>query len=281
MATSTQFTERLPLLAEELPAQRRRQLAARRLHFRQAQRLESVATLAGGLAHDLNNVLAPIITFAELLRRRVPGQDEQKYLEQLVGNAWRGAEIVRQILTFADGVEGDRIELELADLIREACRSARDDLPAGVDLEAELAPGLWPVTGDPGQLRQVVANITLNAREAILGAGRIVIRAQNARVDPATARAHPGAAAGPHVVVSIIDNGCGIPPELFERIFDPFFSTKKSPRFGRGLGLSIAHGIVKSHGGFLQMQSEVGLGTYFQIFLPATVTNGRRAAPRP
>ena len=246
---------------------RRRQLSARQ-HFRQAQRLESIATLAGGLAHDLNNVLAPIITFAELLRGKVAGKDEQKCLDLLVGNAWRGAEIVRQILTFADGVEGDRVKLELADLIQDACRNLREILPAGIVLETDLPADLWPVTGDCAQLRQVLANLGANAREAIAGKGRILIRVQNTVIDPLTARAHPGATAGPHALVTVSDDGCGIPDELFDQIFDPFFTTK-GPALGRGLGLSIVHGIVKSHGGFLQIRSEMGRGSDFQVFLPA------------
>ena len=246
---------------------RGRQLTARK-HFRQEQRLESVATLAGGLAHDLNNVLGPIITFAELLRGKVAGENEQKCLDLLVGNAWRGAHIVRQMLAFADGIDGDRVELSMGALVADACRSLRPDLPAGIALETDLPRNLWPVTGDGAQLGQVVANLAINAREAISGRGEILIGVQNTVVAAATARAHPGATPGPHILLTVSDNGCGIPEELLERIFDPFFTTK-DPSVGRGLGLSIVHGIVKSHGGFLQMRSQTGRGSDFQVFLPA------------
>jgi len=254
---------------DEIRRPRRRAVTARQRQLRD-QRLESIAALASGITHDLNNVFAPILISGELLRRQVTGQDALKCLDIMIQSAWQGSETLRQVLTFAGGMEGELVELRLADAIEELSQSIRKTLPAGVTLTVETSPDLWPISGDCIQLRQAIHNLGLNGVDAIAQNGCLFIRAQNTNVTPAMARDHPGARSGPHILVSVADTGQGMPPELLDRIFDPFFATKGSD-LGRGLSLSVVYGIIRSHGGFIQVHSEVGCGTEFEIFIPAVV----------
>jgi len=227
-----------------------------------------MAALAAGITHDLNNVFAPIIISAELLRKTVPGEEAQQCLKILLQSAWQGSETLKQVLAFAGGMEGDLEAMRLADTVAELRQTLRQVLPPGVALEVEVSPDLWPICGDGVQLRQVILNLGRSGAGAMAKGGRLFIALKNTRVTPAMARSHPGAKAGPHVLMTVADTGRGIPARSLDRIFDPFFATNGSD-LGHGLALSVVYGVVRSHGGFIRVHSEVGCGTEFEIFLPA------------
>ena len=237
-------------------------------HFLRAQRMESIGTLAGGIAHDLNNVLTPILMSLKLLRD-TEGSPPEDLLETLETSAHRGAGIVQQVLSFARGVEGERAVLQVKHPLNEVIRIARDIFPPNIQIRASMAAELWPVTGDPTQLHQVFMNLFLNARDAMPGGGRLTASAENAEIDENYARMQPDAHAGKHVVVSVADSGSGIAPAVLARVFEPFFTTKEVGK-GTGLGLSTAQAIIRSHGGFITVYSEPGKGTCFKVHLPAT-----------
>ena len=254
------------------------------LQLLRSQRLESIGTLAGGIAHDLNNALAPILMSVDLLRDKFSDARTASLLDVLDASAQHGASLVRQVLAFARGAEGERTELQPGLIIRDVVQLISETFPRAITIRTEVPAGLWLVRGDPTQLSQVVINLCVNARDAMSAGGELVLRAQNFPVDEALIRAHPGASAGPHVLLTIADTGCGIAAEILDRVFDHFFTTKQAGK-GTGLGLSTVLGLVKSHGGFLQVQSVVGCGTEFRLFFPAVKTPppagaaGARVAP--
>lgn len=235
-----------------------------------AQRLESIGTLASGIAHDLNNILTPILAVAQLLPLKFPDvYDQDKHLLEILENsAKRGADLVKQVLSFARGVEGKRMALQLKHLIREVVKILKETFPKSVDLYIDIVPDLWLVSGDGTQLHQVLMNLCVNARDAMLNGGTLSIYAENLFIDENYARMHLEAKTGHYTVTTVSDTGVGIPPEIIDRIFEPFFTTKEQGK-GTGLGLSTVIGIVKSHGGFVNVYSEVGSGTSFKIYLPA------------
>jgi len=245
----------------------KKQLDAR---FLQAQRLESLGALASGIAHDLNNVLSPILMASAILRDKAQTDSERNMLTTMEACARRGAGIIRQVLTFARGVEGKRIPLQPRHLLREIAAIAGETFPKNIELEMDVEKELWPVLGDATQLHQVLMNLCVNARDAMPEGGRLGLNAENIDLDEAFALMTPGAKAGPYVHLSISDSGTGIPPELFDKIFDPFFTTK-APGKGTGLGLSTVLGIVRSHDGFIQFKSEIGKGSCFEVYLPAAL----------
>jgi PAS domain S-box-containing protein len=239
--------------------------------FLRAQRLESIGTLASGVAHDLNNILAPILMGAAVLRRtEMPAADEM-LLSTIETCAQRGADIVKQVLTFARGAEGARLLLQPAHLINDMAKIAEGTFPKTIKVRTDYLQSLWPIEGDPTQLHQILLNLSVNARDAMPAGGTLTISAKNFPVDKHYASMTPGAKAGPHVLFQVKDTGTGIPREIINQIFDPFFTTKELGH-GTGLGLSTTIGIVKSHGGFVTVESELGRGTIFRVYLPATVT---------
>ena len=238
--------------------------------FLRAQRLESIGTLASGVAHDLNNILAPILMGAAVLRRtEMPPQDEM-ILSTIETCAQRGADIVKQVLTFARGTEGARLLLQPAHLINDVAGIAEGTFPKGIAVRTKHLQSLWPIEGDPTQVHQVLLNLSVNARDAMPAGGTLTISAMNFLVDEHYASMTPGAKAGPHVLFEVNDTGMGIPRQIIDQIFDPFFTTKELGR-GTGLGLSTVIGIVKSHGGFVSVESEIGRGTTFKVYLPAII----------
>ncbi|MHA3769905.1 PAS domain S-box protein [Verrucomicrobiota bacterium sgz303538] len=237
--------------------------------FLRAQRLESVGTLASGIAHDLNNILSPILMSVGLLRRSMNSPDEERMLGMIESSAERGAEIVKQVLTFARGVEGERVLLQPKHLIGEIVKILVQTFPRNIDLQPQYPADLWTVTGDATQLHQVLLNLCVNARDAMPKGGVLTIAAENIEVDQNFARMNAGAQLGDHVVLRVTDTGVGMTPETMDKIFEPFFTTKDVGK-GTGLGLATVLGIVKSHGGFLTVQSKVEHGTTFRIFIPAT-----------
>jgi signal transduction histidine kinase/CheY-like chemotaxis protein len=241
--------------------------------FLRAQRLESIGTLASGIAHDLNNILSPILMSTTLLRRDLKDPDAERMLNIIEASAERGAGIVKQVLTFARGVEGERVLLQPKHLISELSKIMAQTFPRNIDLQSGFAADLWTVSGDATQLHQVLLNLCVNARDAMPEGGTLTVGAENVDVDEQLARMNPGAQLGPHVALRVGDTGSGIPPEVLDKIFDPFFTTKEVGK-GTGLGLATVIGIVKAHGGFLNVQSEVGIGTTFRVFLPASRESG-------
>lgn len=239
--------------------------------FLRAQRLESLGTLASGIAHDLNNILTPILVFAQLLPATLPPLSErnQKLLGMLDENAKRGADLVKQILTFARGVGGERAPVQIKHLLREVEQIMHSTFPKSLSLTLTLTKSdLWVVSADATQLHQVFMNFCVNARDAMPQGGALRIAAENHMIDETYARMYLDAKVGSYVMITFADTGTGISPEQIDRIFEPFFTTKAFGE-GTGLGLSTASGIVRSHGGFITVYSEVGKGTRFQVFLPA------------
>jgi PAS domain S-box-containing protein len=237
--------------------------------FLRAQRLEGIGTLASGIAHDLNNILSPILMSCGILRKEFEDEDTLKMLSIIEGSAERGAGIVKQVLTFARGVEGERVLLQLKHLVSELAKVMAQTFPRNIDIQTNFPPDLWPVLGDATQLHQVLLNLCVNARDAMPQGGGIRLSAENVDIDQHFASMNPGAQLGAHVVLRASDTGTGMSPETMEKIFDPFFTTKEVGK-GTGLGLATVIGIVKSHGGFLTVQSELGVGTTFSVFLPAS-----------
>ncbi len=236
--------------------------------FLRAQRMESIGTLAGGIAHDLNNILAPISMAIELLKMRVTDGRSTELLETIATSARRGAEMVGQVLSFARGMEGRRVEVHPRQLILEIEKILRDTLLKKIEVTVRASRDSWVVHGDPTQLNQVLLNLCVNARDAVGPDGKITIAADNVEIDASFAAVNLEAQEGPHVRFEVTDNGTGIQPEILDRIFEPFFTTKSIGK-GTGLGLSTSLAIVKSHGGFFRALSLPGEGTTFFVYLPA------------
>src|SRR6267142_1660397 len=224
--------------------------------FLRSQRMESLGSLAGGIAHDLNNVLSPIVMGVEILKEKHTDADTMRYLVMLDTCAKRGANLLRQILMFARGVEGRRTPLSLLPVLEAAEKMARHTFPKSIEIATSVAPDLWRVSADKTQIEQVVMNLSVNARDAMPDGGRISVAVRNETDENNS----------PHVLIEVSDTGRGIAPEHLSNIFDPFFTTKQT---GTGLGLSTVSAIVKSHGGHIEVDSVVGQGTTFRIHLPA------------
>lgn len=233
-----------------------------------SQRLESIGTLASGLAHDLNNVLSPILMAIQYLKEEVRSDAARTCLQTLETCAQRGAGIIRQVLTFARGVEGTRVLLQLKHLVREVERIIMETFPRSIQVQVRMARQPWLVRADPTQLQQVLLNLCVNARDAMPQGGTLTLRLENRTIEAAPERVHPKAKTGPYVVLSVQDTGVGIPAELLDKIFDPFFTTKPVGQ-GTGLGLATVLGIVEAHGGFVLVESQVGQGSTFSVYLPA------------
>ncbi|AFY34285.1 hybrid sensor histidine kinase/response regulator [Calothrix sp. PCC 7507] len=236
--------------------------------FLRAQRLESIGTLASGIAHDLNNVLAPILMTAQLLESQVHDERSRRLLPILISNAKRGANLVKQVLSFTRGLEGERTLLQLKHLIIEIQQIIRETFPKSIEVQTQMPQNLWTVSGDPTQLHQVLMNLCVNARDAMPNGGVLKIHAENFLIDENYARMNIDAKVGCYILVNVTDTGIGIRPEILDRIFEPFFTTKELGK-GTGLGLSTVLGIIKSHGGFISVLSENGRGSQFKVFLPA------------
>ncbi|MBD2446594.1 response regulator [Nostoc sp. FACHB-152] len=235
-----------------------------------AQRLESIGTLASGIAHDLNNILTPILTAAQLLQLKMPDTNErnQQMLKTIENNSKRGAALVKQVLQFARGVEGQRSIVQVNHLFSEIQQIVRETFPKSIELTTHIPPGLWAVIGDATHLHQLMMNLVVNARDAMPAGGYIKISAENILIDEQYARMNLEARVGAYIVISVADTGVGMSSEIIDRIFEPFFTTKEIGK-GTGLGLSTVRGIIQSHGGFVTVTSQVSRGTEFKVFLPA------------
>jgi signal transduction histidine kinase/CheY-like chemotaxis protein len=236
--------------------------------FLRSQRMESIGTLAGGMAHDLNNVLTPIVMAAQLLDGGDADEDRRRLIEMIQSSARRGADLVRQVLAFCRGIGGRRMELQVDSLLNELHHILRETLPKSVHLEFSVAKQLWPVVADPTQIHQVLLNLCVNARDAMPNGGTLRLSAENAMFAHHTGSPGEEPKPAPHIVLSVADTGTGIPDAIREKIFDPFFTTKAQGK-GTGLGLSTSMGIVKSHGGVINLYTEQGRGSTFKVYLPS------------
>src|SRR3982751_1840138 len=228
--------------------------------FLRAQRMESIGTLAGGIAHDLNNVLAPILMAVDMLQMKTTDEASHRWLDVLRTNTERGGSMVRQVVSFARGAGGERRALQPKHLIKEVVKILRETLPKSIEIVYDLPDDLDIISADATQIHQVLMNLCVNARDALGEGGQISIRAENVILDENYARMHIEAKRGRFVVVTVADTGPGIPSQIQDRIFEPFFTTKEMTK-GTGLGLSTALTIIKSHGGFINVYSELHKGT--------------------
>lgn len=244
----------------------RKQLEAK---FLRSQRMESIGTLAGGIAHDLNNILSPMLMSVQFLQRKHRDVESQKWLGALRENAERGASLIRQVLSFARGAENDKMPVQPRHIVNEVIRILRETLPKSIGIRFFIPDNLWTVVGDPTQIHQVLMNLAVNARDAMPKGGTLTLKTENVSIDADYAAIHPDARVGKYMMITIGDTGEGIAPEALDKIFEPFFTTKEIGK-GTGLGLSTALGIIKGHGGFVNVYSEPGRGTRFDIYFPAS-----------
>lgn len=236
--------------------------------FLRAQRLESLGILVGGIAHDLNNALAPVLMGAGLLEG-VPLPDGlSSVVETMKASAMRGSEMVQQILTFARGSGNHKTIIPVHQLVREMGKIMADTFPKSVVCRVQTDPDAWAVSGMAIQLHQVIMNLCVNARDAMPKGGTLVLATKNEVVAATAKPLPPNASPGRYVCLSVRDTGTGIPENQLSQIFQPFFTTK-APGLGTGLGLSTSQTIVRNHGGFMTVESVLGRGTEFNVFLPA------------
>lgn len=237
-------------------------------HLLRAQRLESIGTLAGGIAHDMNNVLSPIVMAVDMMRVSGARPEDARWLAMIRDSADRGAELIKQVLTFARGMAGEHVSVQPRHLIKELIGVLRQTLPRSIDLKFQIEPELSTISADPTQIHQVLMNLCINARDAMPAGGDLTITAKNIHLDENYARVHVDAEPGAYVLVEVVDTGVGMPPDVVSRIFDPFFTTKGLGE-GTGLGLSTALTIVRSHRGFINIYTEQMKGTKFSVYFPA------------
>ncbi|MDZ8088429.1 MAG: PAS domain S-box protein [Nostoc sp. DedQUE12b] len=234
-----------------------------------SQRLESIGTLAGGIAHDLNNILSPILMSVQLLQKKLPDSQSQQILQTLENNVKRGANLLKQVLSFARGIESKRTIVEIQPLMAEIEQIIAQTFPKSISCQIDIPKNLWYVRGDITQLHQVLINLVINARDAMPNGGILQIAAENLVIGEHSAQINIDAKVGSYIAIVVTDTGMGMSSEVQQRIFEPFFTTKEVGK-GTGLGLSTALGIVKNHGGFVNVYSQLGRGTQFTVYLPAS-----------
>ncbi len=236
--------------------------------FLRMQRLETVGLLASGIAHDLNNVLAPILMASQNLLNEITDEGQADLLRSVEASARRGGTLVHQILSFARGTEGERLPLQIKQLLHEFQKVAKDTFPRSIQIVTQFGKNIGSIVANRTQLYQAIMNLCVNARDAMPDGGILQIEASNVNLDGTFVGRFPPAAPGEYVLLRITDNGIGIAENVVDKIFDPFFTTKEAGK-GTGLGLSTVLGIVKRHAGFLEVSSKLGKGTRFSVYLPA------------
>jgi PAS domain S-box-containing protein len=248
------------------------------VQFMRAQRMESLGILAGGIAHDLNNILTPIMLSIDMLKHMASDPHTKSILETIEMSARRGSDIVQQVLSFARGMEGQRIVIQPKYLLKDIEHIVTDTFPNDIRLILTLPHDTWTILGDPTQVQQILLNLCVNARDAMPNGGTLSITAENCMADEQYVAMNQQAKPGSYVAISVTDVGVGIPQEIIGKIFEPFFTTKEVGK-GTGLGLSSVKAIVKNHEGFINVYSEPGRGTTFKVYLPAQATAGEFAEP--
>jgi PAS domain S-box-containing protein len=233
------------------------------------QRMEGIGTLAGGMAHDLNNMLLPILMSADLLKERLKDPGDRDLAETVEISAKRGVEMVRRVLAFARGSDSSWTRISPLAIVKEIAATIGETFLKQLHLVTDVSANVWSVFGDPTEIHQVLLNLVVNARDAMPEGGTLGISVTNVRLDEHHVSFDgKGVVAGAYVRFAVSDTGSGIAPEIREKIFDPFFTTKAVGK-GTGLGLSTTIGIVKSYRGFMNLTSEVGCGSTFELYLPA------------
>jgi signal transduction histidine kinase len=243
-----------------------------------AERLQTLGALALGIAHDLNNVLTPVLLGIETLKLAPNRRRTAQILAMVDANARQVAELADQVLAFAKGISGKRAAVNVKHLMQDAARTARETFGASIEIRTQLQRDLWWANADATQIHQIVLNLAANARDAMAEGGMLTMSASNVAVRGELSDLDRTVAPGDYVEIKVADTGHGIPPVLREAIFQPFFTTKAVGK-GTGIGLSTVAGIVRAHGGFVTIRSVVGEGTEFAVYLPALAPEGRRPAP--
>jgi PAS domain S-box-containing protein len=241
--------------------------------FMRAQRMESLGILAGGIAHDLNNILTPIMLSIDMLKSTAADPHTKSIVETIEMSARRGSEIVQQVLSFARGMEGQRIVIQPKYLLKDIEHIVNDTFPKDIRLQLSLPHDTWTIIGDPTQVQQILLNLCVNARDAMPNGGTLSIKTENCLADEHYVAMNRQAKAGSYVAISVTDVGVGISQDIIDQIFEPFFTTKELGK-GTGLGLSSVKAIVKNHDGFINVYSEPGRGTTFKVYLPAQASTG-------
>jgi signal transduction histidine kinase len=236
--------------------------------FLRVQRMQSIGTLAGGIAHDLNNALTPILVASHLAKGQLKEHPVVRLIDTIEKSALRGKNIIKQILAFARGVEGERRLVQLKYVVKEIEKILLETIPPTIELNSEIGDNPLLIIGDATQLHQVLMNLCVNSRDAMPQGGTLKITLDSELIDAVRAQQLEAPAPGAYAKLTVEDTGTGIAPDIIDQIFEPFFTTKDIGA-GTGLGLSSSLGIVKSHGGFIEVQSEIGQGTRFSVFLPA------------
>jgi len=245
--------------------------------LQQAQKLEAIGTLAGGIAHDFNNILTPIIGYTELIHNNIAAHDPDNaaLLQEVLAAAYRAKKLTRQILTFSRGGDEDKKIVFLQPIIKEALKLLRSSIPATVEIRQEIDPDCGMVEADQTKIHQLLMNLCTNAYHAVKDGGVITVSLRGQRIEAAQYTASQTPPPGCYVRIGVSDNGPGIAKQHLERIFEPYFTTKAKDQ-GTGLGLAVVHGIVKSHGGHIFVESEAGKGTAFLVYLPTAEPCGQR-----
>jgi len=258
----------LSILTTDTDITERREMEGK---FLRAQRMESIGTLAGGIAHDLNNLLSPVVVGLDLLKATPRSADDHRLFQLMEQGSTRATALIRQLLSFARGEEGARVSVHIRYVAREVAAIVQGTFPRNITLRIDCPKDLWLALADPTQLNQVLLNLCVNARDAMPDGGQLTIAARNVELDAQFASLNHHIVPGRYVLVEVADTGVGIPRDVIDKIFDPFFTTKSRGK-GTGLGLSTVLGIVRSHGGVVNVYSEPGKGSVFKIYLPATTT---------
>lgn len=265
----TNLSRLIPAVQRELREvveRRERRRLEQQVHL--LQRFEAIGRLAGGVAHDFNNVVGAIMGWADLgVQAAVPGSDLQDKFLKIRSQADRASALTRQLLAFARRQILQSRNTNLNELTKEAISLLRNVIGERIEIHMELAEDPWVVWADPGQIEQVLMNLCLNARDAMPNGGRLLIETKNAEIGPEYQRLHPYAVPGRYVLLRVFDTGTGMDATTLEHIFEPFFTTKEMGR-GTGLGLATVYGIVKQHKGFIDVDSTPGQGTAFHVYLP-------------
>ncbi|MFC1577739.1 ATP-binding protein [Thermodesulfobacteriota bacterium] len=254
---------------EKMVAERTRALANSEKQLQQVMKLQAIGTLAGGIAHDFNNILFPIVGYTELTMDDVPEDSQARQnLEEVLKAANRAKELVQQILTFSRQGSQERKPLKVQYLIKEATKLLRATIPSSIEIECNLDESCGPIKGDPTQIHQIIMNLCTNAYHAVQETGgKLEVSLKEIYISYEQSLDRVGMKIGKHIVLMVKDSGHGMEPQVLERIFEPYFTTKKQGK-GTGLGLSVIHGIVKSHGGDITVSSRLGKGSTFKVFLP-------------
>ncbi|MBI4852770.1 MAG: response regulator [Acidobacteria bacterium] len=244
-----------------------RELKALQAQLIQAQKMESIATLASGIAHDLNNILSPVLMFLHLLRKKLTQPKDLKTITTIENTVKRGSDLVRQVLSLTRKNEANKERIDFYKLLTELKLLIRETFPKSINLNIDMEKNLSSVVGNNTEIHQVILNLCINARDAMPQGGQLVITVKNVFIDESYQLKNCDSGIGEHVLISIADTGTGISPDNLDKIFTPFFTTKSSEK-GTGLGLPIVLRIIKNHGGFINVNTEIELGSEFNIYLP-------------